>query len=84
MARRRAREQPDALAAMLSVADRQEQRGGGAEAPPAPAGQPQEASLLRQACAIYNNVSHHLDVSAGLAWALQVRGGRGSSWWVLG
>lgn len=30
--------------------------------------------LPHQACAIYNNVSTHLDVTAGLAWALQEAG----------
>ena len=38
------------------------------------AGSQQAKQAPQLKCAVFNNVSTHLDVSAGLAWALQVRG----------
>lgn len=61
-------EQPAALAVAASAHEGQ-QEGETAEAH-----QPQQTLLPKLACAIYNNVSNHLDVAAGMAWALQVRG----------
>lgn len=53
---------------------RQEAAGRSAAAAAAqlPQAPPALAPASPLSCGIYNNVNHHLDVAAGLAWALQV------------
>jgi hypothetical protein len=61
-----------------NVTEQQQQHQGQQQEQPGAAPQ----LLQRQRCAVYNNVSWHMDVAGGIAWAFQVGGYRGC--WNLG